>query len=71
MTDVIRIVLGPQAYMDIPKPDDFNMSAFVTTIRANGFYYDGAHVYIPYHAIESILLVDPVIPEIVRGMTRQ
>lgn len=71
MADVIRIVLGPQAYMDISKPDNFDMGAFVTLIRANQYYFDGANVYVPYHAIQSILVLDPTIPSIVQGMTKQ
>ena len=71
MVDSIRIVLGPQAYLDIPAPDGFDMTIFVTTIRANQFYYDGARVFIPYHSIEAILLIDPSVPSIVQGMTKQ
>ena len=70
----VRITMLAGNWLEFDPPEDFNLMAFVTNVRANGFYFDGANAFIPLHAMASILHFDPEKLEaspIVMGMTKQ
>lgn len=60
----IRIIFkgsGGQSNITIPvaDPSKFNFAIYAGSIALNGYYCDNQHVFVPYHAIESILYFDP------------
>jgi hypothetical protein len=46
---------------------EFSLDVLITTMRANGHYYDGKGLFIPYHAVRCIMLTTGETPPAVPG----
>ncbi len=71
----IRIITVSGLTIDIDQPpvENFSFNGFFTAIRANG-HFMSEELFIPFHALASILHFDPEKLEaspIVMGMTKQ
>jgi len=52
-------ILGHAPLMMITEiPPEFNLSALVHAVKADQHYFDGQRVFVPYHAIQAILLAE-------------
>jgi hypothetical protein len=70
MTETKRFlhILGDAPLMLIAQvPPEFNLGAFITQMKADQHYFDGAGVFIPYHSIRCLMLTTGETPPAVPG----
>jgi hypothetical protein len=53
----LRITTTNQTTFDLDVPDDFNFGAFMQSVMAQG-YWALNKVFVPYHSMSSIVLMD-------------
>lgn len=54
----VRIVVSDHAFFQFDCPEGFDYGMFLKMVRLEGHYYDGVSVFVPYHHIQSIIMLD-------------
>lgn len=70
----VRIVLSDTAYIQFDVEDEFNYKWWLQTIKADGHYFDGVAVFVPYASIRQVIMLDKDVMTAAvesQGMVRQ
>ena len=55
----LRLITTQGSQFDFDPPDNFNFDHFVSSLKLNQHWYMPPNIFVPYHAISSVVMLDP------------